>query len=133
MVVELQGVLSDGTNPNPIKVPPNTRQALEFAKGESVTIRLSVVTPADFPVAQTGNLILTCKKRPYDIPAIFTAVGVWDTTIPGRAMFEITPSATRLMEFGRYCYDIWLLRDDGADRNQIIALSPLQLYPSTLT
>jgi hypothetical protein len=133
MVVNLQGVLVDGVNPNPVKVPPNTRQALEFAKGESVTIRLDVVNSADFPVAQTGSLVLTCKKRPYDIPAIFTVTGVWDTMLPGRALFEITPLATRLMEFGRYCYDIWLLRDDGANRNQIVALSPLQLYPSALT
>lgn len=132
MVVELQGVLVDGTNPNVAAVPPNTRQMLSFAKGESVTVRLRIVTPADFPIASSGTVVLTAKKQPAQIPAIFTATGTWVSGEQGVALLEITPANTRLMEFGWYCYDVWLLRDGGASRNQVVALSPLVIQPSAL-
>ncbi len=131
MVVYLQGLLNDGSNPNPASpVDPNTRQMLTLPQGGSVTVRLKVVTPADFPAPQTGTLVLTAKKQPQQIPAIFTVTGTWVTSAPGEAVFEIPGTATRLMEFGWYCYDIWLV--NGASRNQIVAVSPLIIQPTAL-
>lgn len=132
MVVELQGVLVDGTNPDIVAVPPNTRQLLTFAKGESVTVRVKIVTSADFPAASSGTVVMTVKKQPQQIPPIFTATGAWSATEPGVAILEVTPANTRLMEFGWYCYDIWLLRDAGARRDQIVAVSPLVIQPTAL-
>lgn len=132
MVVYLKGLLNDGSNPSPAHpVDPNTRQTLAFPQGGSVVVELKVVTPADFPIPQVGTLVLTAKKQPQQIPPFFTVYGDWAIAQPGTAMFRIRPADTRLMEFGRYCYDVWLVQDDGS-RNQVVALSPLIIEPTNL-
>jgi hypothetical protein len=135
MVIRLQGVVDNGLRRDVETVPPNTAQAIAFAQGEDVEVRVAVVNPAGFPYrpdpdSGDSRVVLTVKKQPGDLPALISVEGVWDDSQTNVATLIISAAASKYIPFGRYIYDVWLLNDVTGDVNQIIALSPLSLLPS---
>lgn len=132
MVIDLDGVLFDGTVPTPPQPVPNPRVTLRWALGTTVTIRMTVRTGAGELVDLTAvatSLLLTVRKTIRDaLPAFSTAGTVTPGAGPGRAEFTVPSSATRLLDPGRFVYDVWLTRTSG--RDPIVPLSPLILEPT---
>lgn len=118
MIIDLLGLLEDGSPPT-VGVPPeNPRTTIRITRGQDVTIRLSVrnTSGSDVPLA-TGVVVMTVKKRPQDSK-------VFDKTATVNTI-TILPADTKNMDPGKWVFDIWLTKD--GKRNPVIPLSTLIL------
>lgn len=121
MVIDLQGLLEDGTPPTPDRFNP--RKAISFCHGQDVSIRFQVRTPGGggVPITDPTSLVLTVKKNPADSPLF----KVTPTIVAGTPTFAITPANTKNLQPGTFVYDIWLTA--GGKRDAVVPLSPLRL------
>ena len=121
MVIDLLGVVEDGSPSDP-SVPSNPRRAVSVVFGESVVIRLNVVTRSGQAYDLAGTTItLRIKRAPYHEPVIERGA-----TVPGsdsHAEIVIAPSDySQIRQAGeRLIYDIFLV--DGTDRFPILPLA----------
>lgn len=124
MIINLVGLLDDGTPLAEGLAPRNPRTAITLPFGGSVTIRFTAKTPmgADVPLVAPNVLKLTVKKRPAD-SKIFDRTA---TIVNGVAEFDITPADMKQQDPGYFVYDIW--HTDVANKtNPVMPLSPLYL------
>lgn len=133
MVIELLGVLENGTNQLDPHVPTNPRTTLTVPQGSTVTVVLTVQDPQGVTInlAAATAVKLTMKKRPQDQPPIIQLIGSAVPLRPNVVAFTIPIQATNRLEWGRYCYDIWMLGPDGA-ANQVMPVSPFVVAPASL-
>jgi len=123
LVLEVVGVLEDGSEPRAAGVPINPRKALSVPLGADWTLRVSVVTPFGSQVQLTsGALVVTVKKKPTDSSAAFFRAAT-------NGVFVFTPADTKNLPPGQYVYDIWYT-DTGNKRSPVVPLSPFLLEAS---
>lgn len=132
MVIELLGVLENGTNPLDVHVPSNPRTTVTLPQGATARIVLTVKDPQGVTIDLTAatSVKFTMKKRPQDQPPIFQLTGMAVPLRPNVVAFDVPIIATNRLEWGRYCYDIWMLGPDGA-ANQVMPVSPFVVAPSS--
>ena len=133
MVIELLGVLENGTNPLDVQIPSNPRTTVTVPQGSTVTVVLTVKDPQGLTInlPAATSVKLTMKKRPQDQPPIFQLTGSAVPLRPNVVAFDVPTLATNRLEWGRYCYDIWMLGPDGA-ANQVMPVSPFVVAPASL-
>lgn len=129
MVINLVGLLEDGSPPTPSRFNPRT--TLTIPLYSDATINVTVVTPsgASVPLAGT-NMTLTVKKRPTDSVALVSKAGVYGS---GQHVFTLAPVDTKQLTPGRYTFDAVLVQTIGVGvtrRSSVIPLSTLVLEAS---
>jgi hypothetical protein len=130
MVIDLLGVIEDGTT-RASTVPKIAGREIQFAAGETVTVRLTVVKPDGEPADTVATYTLTIKKRTKDGDALAAKNGTpMPLDGPGRLNFTIASNDTKDAEPGRYVYDIW--RIDGTNKMPVISALPVLLRPRCL-
>ena len=137
MNLDLTGVLELG-GPRGAFVPVNPCKTLTLPRGSSVTIRFTLLTSPGAPYRfdpLTDALVLSVKRRPFDVPALLALTGVF---VPedgdGRVDFTIAAADWRKLdianEAGQFLYDIWLSNSGTHDRNAVMPTSPFVVTPS---
>ena len=130
MVIDLTGVLQDGTNRN-VLVPYDARVALSVPQYQPATIRLKVVgrTGAPVPVGNWDAKLVVGKNG----QAVITIVGTVDAARgPGCWNFALTREHTRTLQPSTFGYDVWLLDKTSPTtfRECIVPTSQFNLKPS---
>lgn len=133
MLLNLIGLYQDGSNPAP-GVPTNPRVPITTQIGGSATIVVKLLRPSGAGVSVTSgwSFLLTCKRRPQDQPPAFQLTGAVQPLLGSNVMaFTLTPTATKLLQPGRYSYDV-LMVDPSGNRDFVIPLSPFILQPAAV-
>lgn len=133
MVVDLLGVIEDGSNPAP-GVPSNTRKTLLLTRGANATIRVQIKTRGGVPfippvVDASNKAVLTVKKK-IGQESILTLAGVVMTPADGpESGYKFTLGAADYTTIepigigGRFLYDVWVTRAGQVDA--VVPLSTL--------
>ena len=132
MVIDLRGVVPDGSVCDDKRLLENPRKPMRFVQGSTLVVRLSVFTAAGAPVDLADDpgvtLYLTVKKPPPSSTTVLAVTGSLDALAgKNRATFSLTPVATKYIEPGRYAYDVWLTYNGV--RDAIIPTSSLHIEP----
>lgn len=131
MVIDLIGVLEDGTSPRAPWVPRDTRRALRVSAGESVTVRLRVVRPTGAPVelGVDDDIVLSARSRTARPSRAFvTRVAVAAEGGPDRYEVSIPAADTQYLGGERGVFDVWLSRASG-ERFQIVDVGTFDIDP----
>ncbi len=132
MYVDALGIWDDGSNRSPV-LPSNTRATMSLIRSASTFVRLTVKrndgTLLDFRDSNPAvTLKLYVRRNARDGGYVLQSTGtVVATEGPGRALFTITSDQTKLIQPGRYLYDVWLTYD--GTKNALIPLSTFILQP----
>jgi len=132
MIIDLLGIVPDGSTLDRSRVPDNPRQRVRLVQGSTLVFRLKVLSPAGVPVDLSTDpavtLYLTVKKDPTCAAIALVAAGSLDPLVAKNyATFTLTPSATKGLSPGLYAYDVWLTYNGV--RDAIIPASSLHVEP----
>jgi hypothetical protein len=132
MVIYLTGVYANGED-WASTVPYDPRTTLSMARGSSVTVHLRVFTPAGVPYDLNGKTVtLTVKKSSLQEsaqPGFRKTATLLANGRTGQCTFVVTPADTKLLDPGRFVYDVWITDGAGA-RDPLVNLSPFVLGPA---
>lgn len=127
MIIELDGILEIGGERSQA-LPVNARKTIRFTRGEDVLIKLTMYRSdgTSYSVA-VAALVFTIKKIPADGSALVeAAVAMFGPTSPtGRCEFTLAGARTKLLQAGRYVYDVWLTEPGTGLRQPVVPLSAL--------
>lgn len=132
MQVDLVGIVENGAVPDPA-LPQSAAQPIRAAKGQTVSVRIQVLTRSGQPVDLSGvgtTLTLTLKRKSSD-QVYVTRVALTPTDAGnGMAAGTVLGAATVPREFGAglYVYDVWLSRAGQYD--EVVPLSAWFMLPS---
>lgn len=129
MVIDLIGVLEDGTVPRAPWVPRDTRRAIRVTAGESVTVRLRAVRPTGAAVELVEDDVIRLSARSRTARpsrALVTRDAVKATGGPDR--YQVTIPAADTVHLGgeHGVLDIWLEHADGR-RSQLVDVCPFDV------
>lgn len=129
MVIDLDGVLDDGTLPDPTSPAGEDRhRTIRLALGQSATIQLRVTNPSGQPAQTDGaTATLAVKRRAFDSPAISKSAAM----AGNQATFALVPADTKLLETGHYVYDVWVQTSPTA-RDPVVPISAWVLADSVV-
>lgn len=137
MLARLTGLWPDGSTPDDTNeaVQKAARAELRIPQGASARVVLSLFTPngVPFQIAAADMLYLTVKRKPQDGSPLVKLTGARLVT-EGKhvALFTLTPAQTKNLDFGRYVFDVWMTKDAGGERNQVVKVSPFVLEAGAL-
>lgn len=130
LVLELTGVLEDGSGPRSSLVPLKPQKTLRVPYGSDFQVNLRILKPSGAPVVLTGGSVLfTLKKKPSDTLALISRAATLDAPSSGQCSFRFVPIDTKNIEPAFYAYDIWFT-DSGGNRNAVVPTSPFYLDPA---
>lgn len=117
MLIDLLAVLEDGSAPDPL-LPTDIRKAISFPAGETVTLRIRLVTRAAVPIDLAGGDSLVVVARELASPSSrveFNAAATKSASRPSGFYDAVitTDQSAWLGEQGRLLFDIWLRRTAG--------------------
>jgi hypothetical protein len=132
MVIDLIGVVPDGSTYDDLRVPSNPRKRARIIQGSSLAFRLTVVTQSGVPVDLAADpsitLHLTIKKTSWDAESRLLLTGSLDSAAgKNAATFAAAPAATKYLAPGLYVYDVWLTY--MGVRDCILPASQLHIEP----
>jgi hypothetical protein len=124
MIVELLGVLEDGSN-RAAAVPQDERRTVNSIQGAALTVRVRVVFPSSVPATGFTDLVLTIRQRPERFAARVVTVVLAPAPLVGRAVYEgaVPASAFQSRPSGMYFYDVWA-RSVGVPTQPVVRASP---------
>lgn len=121
----LTGVLEDGSTRGRM-TPDNVRQTLAVTQGATTQVVVKIINAAGVPVT-SGDLALRVGRSPDDL--LTTLTGAWAPQLgAGTAIFTFQPITLSDVLWGRYVYDVRLIRSGAVDF--VIPASPLVLQPA---
>ena len=135
MVIDLLGILEDGSPRSPL-LPPFAQKQVNIVAASSATFRISVVCADGTPVALAEDpaliLTLAVSESSYMSPlpnlkkqAVLTPLAGINT-----ATFSLSPGDTKFAPPGRYVYAVWMTYRN--ERNAVIPVSPFVIGPAGL-
>lgn len=132
MVIDLLGIVPDGSTRDDLRVPANPRKRARLVQGSTLWFRLAIMTqggvPVDLASDPAATLHLTIKKTARDTENKLLIVGVLDpATGKNAATFAADPTATKYLDPGLYVYDVWLTY--AGVRDCILPASQLHIEP----
>lgn len=132
MVIDLLGVVPDGSTPDDLRVPTNPRRRARLVQGSSLSFRLIVMTQGGVPIDLAADpdvtLYLTIKKTARDAESKLVIQGSLDQArSKSAATFVALPAATKYLDPGLYVYDVWLTY--WGVRDCILPASQLHVEP----
>ena len=130
LVLDVIGVLEDGSLPRDPSVPLNPRRPLQVPLASSLTINARILKPNGSPVNLTGgSLTFTLKKKFSDQQPIVSRLGTLTAAAAGQASFQLVPVETKDLTPGHFVWDVWFT-DSAGNRNAVIPTSPFVLEPA---
>lgn len=135
MVIDLLGILEDGSARDPL-LPPFTQKQVNIIAASSVTFRISVVRADGTPVvlADDPDLVLTLavSESSYlsPLPNLKKQAVLDPLAGINAATFSMSPSDTKFTPPGRYVYAVWMTYRN--ERNAVIPVSPFVIGPAGL-
>ncbi len=132
MVIDLLGILEDGSDRSPL-LPASAKRTLEIPINARLVFQLSVVNAARIPVVLDGSVVNMTWKRSYlDATPLLTVTGVYMPQIAKNRMdFIVQAAQTKSFASGRGVWDI--RRILGSNVDPLIPLSTLILLPTVGT
>lgn len=127
MVINLTGLLDDGTPPRP-GVQTDPRQTISFPRGSDVAIIATILTPGGALADLSGvgtTLQLTISKYDWQYPPYIVKLA---SIVGNIGTFTIAAADTKYLSAGQYNYDVWLTL--GGKRDAVIPLSMMMLTQS---
>jgi hypothetical protein len=132
MVIDLLGIVPNGSTHDDLRAPANPRKRATLVQGSTLAFRLKILTqdgvPVDLAADPAATLYLTVKKTARDTESKLLIVGVPDPSIgKNAATFSADPTATKYLDPGLYVYDVWLTY--AGVRDCILPASQLHIEP----
>lgn len=115
MITSLTVVWQKGATA-PAGSPPlvTSDELIEWARGDAGQIKVAVVDEAGDPVDLTGRaLVLTIKRRPFDVAKVVSRAATITDVAGGLGYFPIENGDTAALSVAAYRFDIVLVDADG--------------------
>lgn len=133
MLADWRCVFDDGERPYAPGIPEDQRRPLRFYTGDTVTIRIELVTPAGAPVVLGEGEYLAWMAKTLAAPVsrkILAKQSTAGAPGSGRYLITLTTAETRVLPVGRACHDLFAIR--GAARYVLVPMSELVIGRSSL-
>lgn len=131
MIVELDGIYQDGTEPGADLTPSElAEQRIVMGAGEDVSLLVTVRNAARNIVDITGwTFHLGIRRRQADASFLARAGVITGLATAGLVTFTLRPTDTLTATPTAYVYDVWGT-DPGGLRHRLIPLSTLSVEPA---
>jgi hypothetical protein len=133
MYVDWRCVYDDGERPYAPGIPEDQRRPLRIVTGDTVIVRVELVTTAGAPVVLGAGEYLAWMAKSLATPAsrkLLAKQATAGATGSGRYVLTLTTAETRLLPVGRACHDLFAIRGDA--RSILVPMSELVIARSSL-